>query len=126
MNIIQSVGLAAVLTAGLVVPTLASADQPASIHLYSSNAREMIYSAFAGPVDAVRLGAQNSAISCEYVEATYSNGFSEKVFSGVLRTDAPVDIPLAGYRRNISRLAFSCRSESLDGGALTISASNVS
>jgi hypothetical protein len=126
MNRLQSVGLAAVLAAGLAVPALAAGDQSASIAFHGRHAGETIYSAFSGPVDTVRLSAESSSIRCDYIQATYSNRFSELLFSGVLRTDGPVSIPLAGYRRDIKMLTFSCHSEDSGGGSIKISTSNAS
>ncbi|MBI1330448.1 MAG: hypothetical protein GC166_11180 [Alphaproteobacteria bacterium] len=102
--------LAAMLALGSASPALAAWDRIGSVEFERSRDHERQYANFAGRIEGINLRAVNEDVRCNRVTATFGNGKSRRVYSGVLRTNHPVNVDLPGQDRNVKRLDFVCRS----------------
>jgi hypothetical protein len=84
--------------------------------------KDTAYGNFGGPATALQLTARGSDVNCKYVRATFGNGSTANVYQGMLRQGTGVRVDLPGDRRNISKLAFECRSYARAGARVDIAA----
>lgn len=103
-------------------PAYAGWTNIGSVHFDYGVDRDTAYGNFGGPATALQLTARGSDVNCKYVRATFGNGSTANVYQGMLRQGTGVRVDLPGDRRNISKLAFECRSYARAGARVDIAA----
>ncbi|HSM94586.1 MAG TPA: hypothetical protein VLT91_00980 [Rhizomicrobium sp.] len=100
--------LAAVLCAGAATPALADWDSIGSVHVSRGRDHDVRMFDLGGPVDRISLRAEDNAVECRSVTATFGNGNTRQIFSGRLYENRPTAIDLPGNNRDVGRLSFDC------------------
>jgi hypothetical protein len=122
MNKTCLAAFAAVLCAGAATPAFADWDNIGSVSVSHRSDHDVRALDLGGPIDSLRLHADNSDIDCRAVRATFGNGRARQVFSGRLYRDRSTNVDLPGDSRNIRRLTFNCRARDWHGGTIRIAA----
>jgi hypothetical protein len=122
MNRTRLAVLAAVLCAGAATPALANWDNIGSVTVSHGRDRDTRSFDLGGPVDQLRLRAENSDVDCRAVKATFGNGRTRQVFSGRLYRNRATNVDLPGDSRNIQRLSFNCSARGWHNATIRIAA----
>ena len=119
MNRLKVAALAGLMTVGAAAPALADYVTLGSVDVGYRTDRTTAYTRFGGRLEGLRLVATGSSIQCSSIVARFDNGDSQRVFSGRLYGRQPVSVDLAGRKRKVDRLDFTCRADDR-GGTITV------
>jgi hypothetical protein len=122
---LRTLAASAAVTAGLsaiVSPALADYVRLGSVDVGFKVDRDTTWNRFGGSMEGLRLVADHADIYCRSISVEYGNGQHQKVYSGMLREDRPINVDLAGDRRKVNQINFVCRSDRFSGGRIYISA----
>lgn len=122
MNKTRLAVFAALLCAGAATPALADWNNIGSVDVSQGRDRDMRTFNLGGPVDQLRLRAEDGDVYCRAVNATFGNGATRQVFSGRLDQNRATNVDLPGNNRNITRLAFNCSADRRGGATIRIAA----
>jgi hypothetical protein len=89
------------------VPAFADWDHVGTVTFSMRDNHDSTYADFRG--DRVALTSRNSDVYCRDVEATFGNGRTRTLFSGMIPQGQTVNVDLPGGDRNVDRLDFDCR-----------------
>jgi hypothetical protein len=118
----SAVAFAALISLGATVPAYAGWTNIGRVDFDYGVDKDAAYGNFGGPATALQLTARDSDVDCKYVRATFGNGTTNNVFQGRLPQGRGVRVDLPGDRRNITKLAFECRSFVRGGAHVDIDA----
>lgn len=114
--------IAALVAMGTAMPAYAGWTNIGNVNFDYGVDRDVAYGNFGGPATALQLTARGSDVNCKYVRVTLGNGDTSNVYKGMLRQGVGVRVDLPGNIRNISKLAFECRSYTRGGARVDIAA----
>ena len=120
MKPLHILAAAAILSVAGAAPALADWDRIGSVDVDFHRDHDRVYTDFGGSIERLELRAENSAVQCRSVRATFGNGNTRQIFSGRLPRDRNVDIDLPGRARDVKRLDFSCVSMRPRGATISI------
>jgi hypothetical protein len=103
-------------------PAMADWDPIGSVDIGYRRDRERASFDLGGPVDRIRLRAEQGDVNCRSVDATFGNGRSRSIFNGSLRGGETRTIDLPGNERQLRRLSFTCGAQDRRGGIISIAA----
>ena len=103
-------------------PAFAAWDPSGSVDIGFRRDRESKSFDLGGPVDKIRLRAEQGDMECRTVDATFGNGRSRSIFNGRLRGGETRIIDLPGNDRQVRRLSFTCGAQDRRGGIISIAA----
>lgn len=108
------VAVVAVLLVGGVTAAFAALERVGSVVLTTVAPGQSEYRSFSG--NAVSFTARNSDITCDSVVATFANGMSRAVFSGLMPRGREISVGLPEHEGSVLRMDFNCHpSGALDG-----------
>lgn len=108
-NTILATAIAAAAASDFVSPASADWDKIGTIQVSSGRDQDRVHGSFGGPIERLRLDADNGDIYCRSVRVTFANGQRRNVFSGRLDDRRPRVVDLPGEQRNVRRIDFRCR-----------------
>jgi hypothetical protein len=114
--------LAGILSTGLALPAMADIHELGAVNVAADTYTHVSWSRFDGPVMRLRFIAANDTVDCEHIVVTYRDGTVHNVFSGVLRKDSMETITFPEGDSRIRDVNFACKSASLDGARILLSA----
>jgi hypothetical protein len=122
MKRVSLVALACVAGVGIATPAFADWDNIGSVHVDYGADRDSASPDFGGPVERLQFTATGGDVQCKSIRATYANGSSSELYSGVLRMNNPRGADVPGVGKAIRRLDFTCRSFSQGGANIRMDA----
>jgi hypothetical protein len=118
----SAAAIAALISVGATMPAYASWTNIGRVDFAYGVDKNTAYGNFGGPATALQLTARDSDVDCRFVRATFGNGNTANVFQGKLPQGRGVRIDLPGDKRNVTKLAFECRSFVRSGAHVDIDA----
>lgn len=107
---------------GFVIPASADWDRIGAVQVSPGRDQDRVHGSFGGPIERLRLDADNADVFCRSVRVTFANGKTRNVFSGRLDDRRPRAIDLPGDQRNVRRIDLRCRSLARRSAQIVIAA----
>jgi hypothetical protein len=118
----STAAIAALISVGATMPAYAGWTNIGRVDFADGVDKDTAYGNFGGPATALQLTARDSDVDCRFVRATFGNGNTATIFQGKLPQGRGVRIDLPGDKRNVTKLAFECRSFVRSGAHVDINA----
>jgi hypothetical protein len=115
-------GMTALVALAAAAPADGQWVKLSDVHIEHRRDRETSYSQFGGPVERLRFTARGSDMWCRSIGVEYQDGERERVFSGKLNRDKPVNADVSGGQRRINHLTMNCAASDPRGGVLVVGA----
>lgn len=112
-------GLAALMCTA-AVPAFATWNHLGSVMFSTRSTHFAARADFSG--DRMALTSRIGDVYCQNVEATFGDGQTHSIYTGMLRANQTVNIDLPGNVRSVERLAFDCQPTDSSQGTVDVAA----
>lgn len=102
------------------VPAFAAWNHVGSVMFSTRSTHYSARADFSG--DQMALTSRIGDVYCQNVEATFGDGQTRSIYTGMLRANQTVNIDLPGNVRSVQRLAFDCQPTDSSQGTVDVAA----